>query len=83
MPNGAAREWLAHDSPWLLGLVLGVLAALAVSRVIASQLYGVSATDPVNAALAVAGLIACVALAGFLPARRASRIDPISALRNE
>ena len=56
---------------------------VAVSRIIASQLYGVSATDPRNAALAVAGLLACVALAGFIPARRAARIDPVSALRNE
>ncbi len=67
----------------LLGLVLGGLAAVAVGRVIASQLYGVSASDPRNAALAVAGLVACVALAGFIPARRAARIDPVSALRHE
>jgi macrolide transport system ATP-binding/permease protein len=67
----------------LLGLVLGLFAAVAVSRVIASQLYGVSATDPRNAALAVAGLIACVALAGFIPAQRAARIDPVRALRHE
>jgi macrolide transport system ATP-binding/permease protein len=67
----------------LLGLVLGVLAAFAVGRIIASQLYGVSPTDPRNAALAVVGLITCVALAGFIPARRAARIDPVSALRNK
>ena len=67
----------------LLGLVLGVVAAIAVGRLIASQLYGVSSTDPRNAALAVAGLIVCVALAGFIPAYRAARIDPVSALRHE
>jgi ABC-type antimicrobial peptide transport system permease subunit len=66
----------------LVGLVLGELAAVAVGRIIASKPYGVSATDPRNAALAIAGLVACVALAGFIPARRASRIDPVSALPN-
>ncbi len=67
----------------LLGLAIGIVAAVAVSRFIASQLYGVSATDPRNAVLAVIGLAACVALAGFLPARRASRIDPVTALRHD
>jgi macrolide transport system ATP-binding/permease protein len=67
----------------VLGVLLGVPAALITGRLVASQLYGVSPTDPRNAALAVLGLVACMTLAGFVPAHHASRIDPIRALRND
>ena len=65
------------------GLAIGLTAAWAASRVLASQLYDVSASDPqtfVIVALVLA-FVACVAC--YLPARRATRTDPISALRNE
>ncbi len=63
------------------GLVLGVLGALAVSRVLASLLYGVTPGDPVTLA-GVAVLLGAVTLvASYLPARRASRVDPMAALR--
>jgi predicted permease len=66
-----------------IGLVLGTLAALAGARVIASQLYGVSARDPLTFA-AIAMLLALVALlASGIPALRAARIDPMAALRSE
>lgn len=67
----------------LLGVGLGLLAALGLSRYLGSLLYGVSPTDPLTFA-AVAALLAGVAvLASFLPARRATRIEPVAALRSE
>ena len=66
-----------------IGLGLGLPAALVCARLIRHQIYGLSLTDPVSLAFAV-GLLAVVAgLAGYLPARRAARIDPMAALRQE
>jgi predicted permease len=66
-----------------IGVLVGVPAALALTRVIKSQLYGLEAHDPWTLALAT-GLLALVAsAAGYIPAVRASRVDPITALRYE
>jgi predicted permease len=66
-----------------LGIAAGILAALGATRVLRNQLWGLSATDPLTLAavvlvIALAGLCAC-----YLPARRATRVDPVIALRYE
>jgi predicted permease len=67
----------------LVGVALGVPAALGLSRLIASQLVGVSASDPLTIGGA-AGFLALVSLiAGWLPARRAAGVEPLRALRHE
>jgi putative ABC transport system permease protein len=66
-----------------VGLAAGLGAALASTRLLASFLYGLSPADPVTLALAAVLLAAVAALAGYLPARRASRLDPMVALREE
>ena len=65
------------------GVVLGLIGALAASRGLGSLLYGISATDPLTLAVAVIALTSAALLASFLPARRATRVDPIIALRSE
>ena len=67
----------------LLGILLGLVGAYAVTRVLNSLLFGVSSTDPLTFA-AVTVLLSCASLlASYIPARRATRVDPIIALRYE
>jgi putative ABC transport system permease protein len=66
-----------------IGLVLGLAGAAAATRLIEGFLFGVSASDPFTYATTVAAFIAIAILASYLPARRAMRVDPIVALREE
>ncbi len=63
------------------GLVLGLGASLLIGRVLSRLLYGVSATDPISIAAAALVLVTVALVACYLPARGASRVDPIVALR--
>ncbi|MPZ20689.1 MAG: FtsX-like permease family protein [Luteitalea sp.] len=66
-----------------VGLAIGMGAALATSDLLASFLYGIEANDPPAFALAVVTLLGAALLAGYVPARKASRIDPMTAVRHE
>ena len=65
----------------LMGIAVGILASFAIAALIASLLFGTNPTDPLTFAGMILLLVAVAFVAGYLPARRASRIDPIVALR--
>lgn len=67
----------------LAGIAIGLPATLAASSLISARLFGVGASDPLTIVVAAVLMIAVAALAAFLPARRASRVDPMVALRHE
>jgi putative ABC transport system permease protein len=67
----------------LLGVIAGLAAALAATRVMEGLLFEVSTTDPWTFGAVAAVMIAVGLLASYLPARRASRVDPLTALRAE
>ena len=66
-----------------IGLAIGLPAGIALGRYVSSQLYGIQAHDPFMAVATVLTLALVSTAAGLIPARRASRVDPILALRYE
>jgi ABC-type antimicrobial peptide transport system permease subunit len=72
-----------HLQPALLGIAIGLAASFALSRYLQSLLYGVRATDPATFGIMALALLAVALLASWIPARRAMRVDPLVALRNE
>jgi macrolide transport system ATP-binding/permease protein len=89
MALGATRRrvvWMILREVIILsafGLLLGLTAAFQTTALLKTFLFGVKPNDPLAMGASVAILIACALLAGYLPAFRASRIDPMAALRNE
>jgi ABC-type antimicrobial peptide transport system permease subunit len=67
----------------IVGSAIGLPIALAASKLVKSFLFGMQPNDPLALAAAVTLLLSAALLAGYVPARRASRIDPASALRHE
>jgi putative ABC transport system permease protein len=67
----------------LIGSAIGIAGALALSRLMASQLYGVRPTDPITFVTVAALLMLVSFAASYLPARRAMRVEPMAALRYE
>ena len=84
--RGRSVLWLVLREALVLvaiGLVVGVLASLAVTKTAASLLYELKPNDPLTITLATLLLALVALIAGYLPARRASRVDPMIALREE
>jgi ABC-type antimicrobial peptide transport system permease subunit len=71
-------SWMA-----LIGVPLGLIGAFAIGRIAAALLYDLAPTDPLSFAAAAVLLTGVVLGASYLPARRASRVEPVVALRSE
>ena len=79
----SVRRMVLSQGMWLagVGVLIGLVAAVALGRLLATQLYGVSPVDPVTIAAAAAIFVAVAALASLLPAARAAGTAPVDALR--
>ena len=75
-----ARESLVLAVP---GVVAGIVAALAAGRAVSGMLFGVGAADPSTFVAAALLLVGVILLASYWPARRAARVDPVSAMRTQ
>jgi len=66
-----------------IGIVLGVPATMAATRMVGAQLFGLTPSDPPTFIAAIVAISTVALLAAYFPARRATRVDPIVALRDE
>jgi ABC-type antimicrobial peptide transport system permease subunit len=84
-PASAVRRLIVRESAWMVaaGIAAGLGGAVLAGRFVRSQLFGVEPRDPVSLAGAALLLAVMALAAAYLPARRASRIDPLTALRHE
>lgn len=83
-PSDIARHIVGHGLRLTaIGVALGVAGALAISRLLTSVLFGVKATDPATYGIVAVVLLVTAALASYLPARKAMRVDPMVALREQ
>jgi ABC-type antimicrobial peptide transport system permease subunit len=73
-----------RETLWLVGIgvAIGLPCAIAAGRLVGNRLFGLTAADPATIATAIMIILGATVLAGFVPARRASRIDPMNALRD-
>jgi ABC-type antimicrobial peptide transport system permease subunit len=89
MALGAERRriiWMVLRQVLILGavgVIVGMTAVWETTKFLKSYLFGLQPNDPINLSIAVAILVACAIVAGYAPAWRASRIDPMVALRHE
>jgi ABC-type antimicrobial peptide transport system permease subunit len=83
--TGAVRALVVREGGLLAiaGVAVGLAGALAATRALGTLLFGVTARDPLTFALAAATLIAMALIASWIPARAATRIDPVHALRGD
>jgi ABC-type antimicrobial peptide transport system permease subunit len=84
--TGGGLRWLVLRQAMVLalaGVAIGIPAALGASRLLQGLLFGLSATDAATYVFATTIMLAVATLAAYLPARRASRLDPMVALRSE
>jgi ABC-type antimicrobial peptide transport system permease subunit len=83
-PGGITRMLLRQGLlPVATGVAVGVVASIALGRVLRSLLFGVGAADPITICAVVSLLAGVAAAATWLPAHRATRVDPVTALRYE
>ena len=83
--QGAVLWLVLRDTAWMIGIgaLIGLPAAFGLTRLVESFLYGLTPQDPISIALATVGLMIVTGIAGFVPALRATRVDPLIALRHE
>ena len=84
-PRGQIRQLVLKEAALLVsfGLVAGIFGALAIAQAAAPLLFGTSARDPLHLGAAVIALAAAAAIGSMAPARHASRMDPMNALRDK